>query len=222
MDAMSERWHEQLRVGLQRLGIALDDGQIDRLTTYLGLLEKWNRAFNLTAVRDPEHMVERHLLDSLAVLPYVRGARVADIGSGGGLPGIPLAVALPETAFVLVDTNGKKTRFLTQVKLELGLDNVNVVQSRVEQFRPDQLFDTVISRAFATLSDFWRGSAHLLKPTGRMLAMKAREPVEEMRELTEKTGVIPQMVPLVADARAERTLIILRDSSADVGLGGED
>ena len=135
------------------MGIALPALAPEKLIDYLGLLTHWNRAFNLTARRDPREMISKHILDSLSVMPYVGAVLVADIGSGAGLPGIPLAIALPETRFVLIDSNGKKTRFLFQVKTALGLDNMTVHQARVESFQPDAAFDTVLSRAFATLAD---------------------------------------------------------------------
>lgn len=150
---------------------------------YLQLLVKWNRAYNLTAVRDPQQMVTRHLLDSLAVVPHLSGERIIDVGSGAGLPGIPLALALPEREFVLLDSNGKKSRFQIQARGELGLHNVAVVNSRVEEYRPDRLFDTVITRAFASVTDILSSSRHLLAPNGEVLAMKGTLPESELETL---------------------------------------
>ncbi len=146
-------WREQLDSGLSRLGLALDRAQQEGLLGYLGLLLKWNRVYNLSAVRDPREMVGRQLLDSLAVAPYLHGDRVLDLGTGAGLPGIPLAIAEPRRRFTLIDSNGKKTRFVQQSVIELGLGNVEVVRARVEAFRPDLGFDTVTARAFASLPE---------------------------------------------------------------------
>ena len=169
--------------GLDKLGLALDETVCDKLISYLQLLAKWNRAYNLTAVRDPLQMVSRHLLDSLAVVPHLSGERIVDVGTGAGLPGVPLALCFPDREFVLLDSNGKKCRFLVQARGELGLKNVEVVNSRVEDYRPDDLFDTVITRAFASVADILTGSRHLLRADGVMLAMKGVLPTEELEAL---------------------------------------
>lgn len=208
---MAGEWDAQLSAGLEALGAPLSQDQRALLLAYLGLLVKWNRAYNLTAVRDPRQMVARHLLDSLAVLPHVEGGRIADIGAGAGLPGIPLAIALPQRQFVLLDSNGKKTRFLNQVRLDLALDNVLVVQSRAEAYRPASPFDTLVSRAFAPLVDYWRWCRHLVAPGGVMLAMKGPEPVDELRQLTQISGLEPQLIRLhPPGAGAQRTLVVIR------------
>jgi len=172
-----------LQQGLQSLALQLSDEQQTQLIDYLALLVKWNRVYNLTAVRNPQQMVQRHLLDSLAILPYVRGQRIIDLGSGAGLPGIPLAIALPETQVVLIDSQLKKTRFLQQVVTELRLTNVEVVCQRIENYAPPQLFDSVISRALASLAQIARWSAHLLAEHGVILAMKGQFPQDEADEL---------------------------------------
>jgi 16S rRNA (guanine527-N7)-methyltransferase len=173
------RWPEQLAAGLAALHLELAAAPQQQLLGYLALLAKWNRAYNLTAVRDPAEMVSRQLLDSLSILPWVRGPRVLDVGSGGGLPGIPLAIARPDWHLTLLDSNGKKTRFLTQARLELGLHNVVVVQARAEDLRcpAGQCFDTITSRAFASLGRMLALTRHLLAPGGRWVAMKG--PAEE-------------------------------------------
>ena len=157
--------------GGRALGIDLSSAQQQKLLDYVGLLNKWNKAYNLTAVREPTEMVVRHLLDSLSVLPYVQATEIIDVGTGAGIPGIPLAIALPSLKVTLLDSNGKKTRFARQAALELGLTNVEVVQARAEQYR--NATPQVISRAFASLPDMLEVAGPLLAPGGRMLAMKA-------------------------------------------------
>ena len=161
----------------------LDDKQQSRLIQYVELLDRWNKTYNLTAVRKPEQMVTRHLLDSLAICPYLRGKRILDVGTGAGLPGIPLAVAFPERQFTLLDSNSKKTRFVTQAVSELELSNVDVVQSRVENFQSSELFDTIISRAYSTIGDMVKQTSHLLAADGVFLAMKGLKPLAEIDEL---------------------------------------
>lgn len=162
---------KMLADGAQALGIELSSAQQQQLLDYVGLLNKWNKAYNLTAVREPAEMVVRHLLDSLSVLPHVQATEIVDVGTGAGIPGIPLAIALPSLKVTLLDSNGKKTRFAKQAALELGLANVEVVQARAEQYR--NASPQVISRAFASLPDMLDVAGHLLAPGGRMLAMKA-------------------------------------------------
>ncbi|MCV6615826.1 MAG: 16S rRNA (guanine(527)-N(7))-methyltransferase RsmG [Cellvibrionaceae bacterium] len=174
---------QQLRAGLKQLDIALDDHKIEQLLAYLALFDKWNRSYNLSAIREIEQMVSRHLLDSLAILPLIEGKRLIDVGTGGGLPGIPLAICRPDWDIHLLDSNGKKTRFLFQVKTELGLANVSVHHSRVEAYRPEQLFDGVVSRAFASLEDMTGGCRHLLAPGGYFWAMKGIYPTDELKPL---------------------------------------
>ncbi len=169
-----------LQEGLHTLGLALAPAVQEKLIAYIELLAKWNQAYNLTAVRDRQQMIARHLLDSLAILPLVRGPRVLDIGSGAGLPGIPLALARPNISFVLLDSNAKKTRFLVQAVAELELKNVEVVQERAEKYRPAAKFDTLIARAFAGIADMLAVSASLCAPGGRWLAMKGVYPQEEL------------------------------------------
>lgn len=166
-------WSGQLAQGLIALNLGLTPVQQHQLLAYLGLLAKWNRAYNLTAVRDPGQMVARQLLDSLSVLPWLDGPRILDVGCGAGLPGLPLAIARPDLEFHLLDSNGKKTRFVTQAVAELRLGNVGVHQVRVEGFRPQYPFDVITARAFAALGDIIRWTEHLLAPGGRWLAMKA-------------------------------------------------
>ena len=161
------------------MGLELPEAASSKLIDYLGLLSHWNRAFNLTAIRDSEEMLSKHLLDSLAVMPYIGEGLVLDVGSGAGLPGIPLAIAMPQNHFVLIDSNGKKTRFLTQARITLGLDNVEVVKQRVEAYSPMKdnhriYFDAVVARAYASSTEILQNTAHLHKPETRILIMQGR------------------------------------------------
>jgi 16S rRNA (guanine527-N7)-methyltransferase len=167
----------------------------EKLIAYVELLAKWNKAYNLTAVRDPAEMVTRHLLDSLAVVPHFHGQRTIDVGTGGGLPGIPLALVFPQREFVLLDSNSKKTRFLVQAKASLGLENVTVVHERVEAFHDDDGFDCIITRAFAPVAVILTGSRHLLTPHGEFLAMKGAVPEEELAALPPDYHLI-EVIPL--------------------------
>ena len=172
-----------LRDGLERLQLPLDESSIGHLSAYVDLLERWNRSYNLTAVRDPLEMVPKHILDSLAILPWVDEGRLLDVGAGAGLPGIPLAIARPTLDVTLVDSAGKKVRFMNHVKRELALDNVHPVQARVEDLAPDAPFDAIVSRAFASLADFAGGVRRLAGDGVTLLAMKGRFPEEEIAAL---------------------------------------
>jgi 16S rRNA (guanine527-N7)-methyltransferase len=173
----------RLDAGLAALGVAADQAQRERLLALIALLTRWNRAYNLTAVRDPLEMIPRHLLDSLAVLPWVRQGPVLDVGTGAGLPGLPLAILKPELAFTLLDSNAKKLRFVRQAVLDLGLGNVDVVQARIEAYRPEVNFATIAARAVSSLAELCRDCAPLAAPGGRLLALKGREPEQELAAL---------------------------------------
>ncbi|MGZ8164599.1 MAG: 16S rRNA (guanine(527)-N(7))-methyltransferase RsmG [Methylobacter sp.] len=189
---------------IHSINLSISEDKIELLLAFIKLIEKWNKAYNLTAVRDREEMVRLHLLDSLAIIPYIEGKRVIDIGTGAGLPGIPLAVYLPETRFTLLDSNAKKTRFVQQAVLELKLKNVEVCHNRVEKYHPEKNFNTAITRAFAGLSDIVELTAHLLARDGVLLAMKGRRPDSELEQVSAKKTVIPLRVPGV---ESERCLI---------------
>lgn len=199
-----------LERGLRALGAAPAADASERLLRYLALLEKWNRTINLTAIREPERMVTQHLLDSLSVLPQLEAREhcLADIGTGAGLPGIPLAIARPELQVTLVEPNQKKVAFLRQAKLELGLVNVEVLGQRVEDV-PAAGYDVVISRAFADLPDFVRVGERLVAPHGRLVAMKGLVPYEEIARLPAhaRSEVVAVEVPELA---ATRHLIVVR------------
>jgi 16S rRNA (guanine527-N7)-methyltransferase len=199
----------QLTAGIAALGLALPAGAEAKLLAYLALLDKWNRVYNLTAVRDAERMVSHHLLDSLAAVPFFQGTTVLDVGSGGGLPGIPLAIARPELQVTLIDSIAKKTAFLLQAKAELGLSNLNIVTSRVEDFRPEAGFDVITSRAFSDLKEFVTLTRHLLKPGGRWLAMKGLYPHEEIAVLPDFVKVSADHALVVPGLEASRHLIVL-------------
>jgi 16S rRNA (guanine527-N7)-methyltransferase len=174
---------ERLRAGTRSLGLGLPEPALRRCLAYLHELARWNRVYSLTAVRSIEEMLPRHLLDSLAVLPWVAGSRVVDAGSGAGLPGIPLAIARPAAGFTLVDASAKKTRFLRHVTGVLGLSNVGVEQARLEDYQPAAGFDTVVARALAPLPRLLALVGHLGSPGGRVLALKGRRPDAELEAL---------------------------------------
>ena len=202
---------QQLAEGLQTLGIALPADVQAQLLAYAAFLEKWNRTYCLTALRDPQLAVSHHLLDSLAILPHVAGATLLDVGSGGGQPGIPLAIARPELAVALLDSNGKKTAFLQQAAIELGLKNVQVVTARVEAFRPATPFAAITSRAFAELADFVGLTRHLLAPGGEWLAMKGQRPDAEMNKLPAGVSVAAVHRLAVPGVDGERHLVVIRE-----------
>jgi 16S rRNA (guanine527-N7)-methyltransferase len=189
--------------GLESLNLPVAEDKVEQLLGFIKLLEKWNKAYNLTAIRDREDMVRLHLLDSLAIVPFIEGKRVIDIGTGAGLPGIPLAIYLPDIEFTLLDSNAKKTRFVQQAIVELKLKNVSACHNRVEQYHPEKSFDSVITRAFASLSDIVELTAHLLGKDGVLLAMKGQSPDVPKLE-SAITTLIPVNVPGIT---AERCLV---------------
>ncbi len=199
--------------GANALSLLLTDFQADHLTRYVELLAKWNKAYNLTAIRDPKEMVSRHIIDSLSIAPHLSGDNILDVGSGPGLPGIVLAIMFPEKKFTTLDSNGKKTRFMTQSKMELKLDNLSVANARVESFKADRLFDAITSRAFSSLKDMVEGTRHLLLPSGVYLAMKGLYPEEELKELTDSfdTELVGSKNLHVPGTEGDRHLIILRN-----------
>lgn len=200
---------KRLVSGAAQMNVRLSDTQASKLIDYIRLFHKWNKTYNLSSIRDIESQVDRHLLDSLSVVPYIDANHVIDVGTGGGLPGIPLAIMFPEKNFTLLDSAGKKTRFLFQVKTQLQLDNVQVENRRVESFEPERLYDAVISRAFASLKDMTDGCRHLLAEDGVFYAMKGIYPTDELSAV-EKNYKVSDSYPLqIPREDGERHLLVL-------------
>jgi 16S rRNA (guanine527-N7)-methyltransferase len=220
-------WHQGLELvvsiaqnlaqGIKKLGIVVPDAAPERFAAYIALLHRWNRVYNLTAVRQPEEMVGKHILDSLSILPWLRGHQVLDVGSGAGLPGIPLAIASGEMTFQLLDSNGKRVRFMRQAIAELKLNNAQVVQCRVEDYHPPYGFNSILARAFAPLDKLIASVGHLCGPESHLLAMKGMRPDSELKILPREytvRGIYPLKVP---DVDAERHLVHLtRDEKVPV------
>jgi len=194
------------------MSVDLDERACGRLVAYLLLLARWNQTYNLTAVRNPLEMVHRHVLDSLSAMPHLRAGSCLDVGSGAGLPGLVLAVARPAVPWVLLDSNAKKCRFLSQARLDLQLDNVQVERSRVEDFHPGARFSTIISRALCDLADFVARAGHLLAPGGCLLAMKGRNPDRELSalgKLGQRVEVVPVHLPGLEDGQRHLVIVTL-------------
>lgn len=194
---------------LDNAGISLSDHQKNQLVAYVDMLHKWNKAYNLTSVRDPNEMLVRHILDSLVVAPYLEGTRFIDVGTGPGLPGIPLSIVCPQAQFTLLDSLGKRVRFLRQVQHELKLSNVHPVQSRVEDFPAEPPFDGVISRAFASLTDMVQWCHHLPGEHGRFYALKGQVPDDEIAQLPVEFKVESVIKLRVPQLEGERHLVLL-------------
>jgi 16S rRNA (guanine527-N7)-methyltransferase len=219
---MSDRdpLRQRFSAGLAALHLDVPDAAVAKLLAYVELLHRWNGTYNLSAVRDPAEMVTRHLLDSLAIVPHVHGTTLADLGTGAGLPGIPLAIVTPQRAVTLVDSNGKKTRFLRAAVRELGLANVRVAESRVEDV--PGTFDCITARAFASLADMLSWGGHLLAPDGVWLALKGRFPQDELAAVP--TGFrVDAVIPLaVPGLDAERHVVVIKQVQNDVPDSGSD
>ncbi len=200
-----------LQTGLQDLHLSLSEAVQIQLLDYVHLLSKWNRIYNLTAIRDEAQMIPKHLLDSLAVLPYICSTQILDVGTGAGLPGLLLAIARPDWQCVLLDSNAKKIRFLRQVLVELKITNVEVVHSRIEDYQPGptKSFTTIISRAYTRLSDFYQQTVKLCATDGCLVAMKGSYPdleIEELKELPVHLEVVPLLIPQL---EAQRHLVVI-------------
>lgn len=216
MSELHQELSQQLQKGAATMSVNLTAVQNEKLLAYICEFDKWNKAYNLSAVRDIRQMVTRHLLDSLSVVPFIQEhsyntERMIDVGTGGGLPGIPLAIMFPEKQFTLLDSNGKKTRFLFHVKTLLKLTNVTVENRRVEEFQPEQKFNAVISRAFASLQDMTEGCAHLLQQQGVYLAMKGLFPQDELSPIADKIRLVETIKLNVAETDGERHLLVLQN-----------
>ena len=196
--------------GLCRMGIDATDGQREALEGFLKLLQKWNRVYNLTAITEPASMVSRHLLDSLAVLPHLpRAGRFLDVGTGAGLPGIPLAIMMPDCDWVMLDSNGKKTRFVQQAIAELRLARAKVVRARVQDYHAEAFFDVVLSRAYASLADFAQSVEHLRGPSTRLMTLKTEPEAGDLRALREQGYHIDITRLRVPGIDAPRSLVLL-------------
>lgn len=218
MNAVADQLRPQLLAGLQQAKLEVSQPQAESLLGYLQLLHKWNRAYNLSGIKDIGEMLSLHVLDSLLLLPMIDGRLVADVGTGAGLPGIPLAICLPEVRFILIDSNSKKTRFIFQTCAQLGLRNVDVVHSRVQDYASAAQVDIVTSRAFASLADMVSACSHLLAPAGKFLAMKGQEPVREIAELPANCAVTEVRRLQLPGSDAERHVIDIRLVGARHGV----
>ena len=199
---------QALELGIKTLGLSCSSQQIEQLLAYLEMLQRWNKAYNLTAIREPIQMVRLHLLDSLAIHPYVQGVKyIIDVGTGPGLPGIPLAILNPDINFTLLDSNGKKTRFLFQAINDLSLANAKEINHRVEKYQPEQSFDIVLSRAFSSISDMLTQCDHLVSDSGCFLAMKGKKPDSELSQITKDYKVVDLSQINVPQVDSERHLI---------------
>lgn len=202
----TQNWQQ----GLHQLSCEVSEYQLEQLQGYLQLLQRWNKVYNLTAVRNPVDMLPLHIFDSLAVAKYIQGDNCLDVGSGAGLPGIPLAIMQPERQFTLLDTNGKKTRFIQQAIIQLKLSNTNVVQERVESWQTEKKFSSIISRAFASIKDFVNGTANHLENNGALYAMKAQLSPDELNDLPKGFELVKAHPLSIPKLVAERHLLEIR------------
>ena len=207
-----------LRQGIEQLALTVDDQQQCKMINFIQLLKKWNQRFNLTSITDWRGMVIKHLLDSLAISPWITSPMILDVGSGAGIPGIPLAILQQDKAFTLLDSNGKKTRFINQATTELGLQNVSVVRGRIERYQPSQAFDQVICRAYASLQKFVEQTENILHPDIELLAMKGQLPESELQQLNELSGVKTDIPDTIATPNTTDTRMPADNLSAQVKI----
>lgn len=198
---------EQLKILLDKTELTVLPEQQNKLIQLVELLAKWNKAYNLTSVRDPQQMLVKHIMDSIVVSPYLKGKRLIDVGTGPGLPGLPLAILNPNKQFVLLDSLGKRLRFIRQAVLELGLNNVEFVQSRVEEYQPEEKFDVVLSRAFTSLENMLFWCKHLPNESGHFLALKGQFPEQEIKLLDKQFKFIECVELQVPNLEGERCLV---------------
>ena len=201
---------QPLRALIKKSGLSVTEQQLEQLVAFVQLLDKWNKAYNLTSVRDPLDMLVKHILDSLMNGPHLKGDNFIDVGTGPGLPGIPLAILYPERNFVLLDSLGKRITFLKQVVYQLKLENVTPVLSRVEKYQPEQPFDGVLSRAFASLTDMVTWCQHLTDNNGRFYALKGLYPEQELKQLPQGIELVTSYSITVPELTGERHLIELK------------
>jgi len=199
---------QRLEQGLEKMGLDISKDTQSRLMAYVLLMQKWNKAYNLTAIRDQDQIIIRHILDSLSIASYISASPVLDVGTGAGLPGIPLALIMPEKKFVLLDSNGKKTRFLTQVKIELAIDNIEIIHSRIEDYKSSESIAIITCRAFAALNTILDRTQHLVTSTTRILAMKGKQEMPDLPAGFEQLDDHALYVPWLNDE--ERRLIEIK------------
>ncbi|MDU0353346.1 16S rRNA (guanine(527)-N(7))-methyltransferase RsmG [Paraglaciecola aquimarina] len=202
-----------LQNSLEDCDLAISVAQQQKLIAYVSMMDKWNKAYNLTSVRDPEQMIIKHIVDSIVVAPFLDGSEYIDVGTGPGLPGIPLAIMCPQKNFILLDSLGKRVRFMKQVAYELKIDNIQPVQSRVEEFNPEVKLDGVLSRAFASLKDMLHWCQHLIDSDGVFLALKGQLPVKEMSDLPEQFAVLDTIRLTVPKLEGERHIVKIKKQS---------
>lgn len=190
-----------LKKGILDLQLSLDDQQIDQIEKFVNILMKWNKAFNLTAIVEPSEIITHHILDSLSIVPFIRGKKILDVGSGAGLPGIPCAIALRDHKFVMLDSNGKKTRFMTQAIGELKIKNASVIQSRIEDFKPEECFEVITARAFAAIEKIVTVTKQQICADGELLIMKGIYPQAELQNISNHAKVYPLSVPGLNEQR---------------------
>ncbi|HAT40417.1 MAG TPA: 16S rRNA (guanine(527)-N(7))-methyltransferase RsmG [Rheinheimera sp.] len=203
---------ERLKQLVAQTSLQLTDQQLQQLVSYVQLLDKWNSAYNLTSVRDPQEMLVKHILDSIVVAPYLHGSQIIDVGTGPGLPGVPLAICCPDKSFTLLDSLGKRIRFLNQVKIQLKLNNIQPLQSRVEDHHPVAGYDSVVSRAFASMTDMVTWCQHLPSINGQFLAMKGAQVQEEIAALPDFVKVVDTIELHVPELVGQRYLVRLQRS----------
>lgn len=212
----SREIRDRLAQGVSEIDIEIDDKRQHAMLAYLDLLKRWNRVYNLTAIKSDRELLTHHVLDSLSIVPYLHGERIIDIGSGAGLPGIPVALACPQLQVTLIDSNAKRCRFLRQVKAQLKLQNVAIVQQRVEAYRSDEKFDSLVSRAFSSLLSFVASSKHLLADGGQLIAMKGQWPGDDSTVLPDGfmiANVIDLTVPGLSETR--HLIVVKKTAVAD-------
>lgn len=201
---------DRLKQLVAQTHIVLTDQQLLQLVSYVQLLDKWNSAYNLTSVRDPQEMLVKHIMDSLVVAPHLQGDHIIDVGTGPGLPGVPLAICCPDKQFTLLDSLGKRIRFLNQVKIQLKLENIHPLQSRVEDHQRDAGYDSVVSRAFASMTDMVTWCKHLPAQNGQFLAMKGAQVQEEIAALPDFVKVVDTIELHVPELVGQRFLVRLQ------------